>query len=159
MFCGIVNYIYMVRVFLLSLLVLFLTASCDKDQKTLNKLEGTWQVEQVTHLTQDTTKLPGSGTVSFTQCDLDGAAKSCPGTYTFDGQQSNEMNYNVLEKGKELGLFHAGKYTTYNFSNKYKIVQRSDDRLELEGEIRVTWQPVGQNPIVKLVLVGIVLER
>ncbi|GAB3820470.1 hypothetical protein [Pontibacter rugosus] len=134
-------------------------AGCDKDQKTLNKLDGTWQLEQVTHLTQDTTKLPTSGTISFTSCDLDDAAKSCPGTYTFNAQASSALTFNVFEGGKELGMFHTGNYNTYNYSDKYKIVQRSDNRLELEGNLIVVRKPAGANPVTKQVRVGIVLER
>jgi hypothetical protein len=144
-------------------LILFVVAAafsaCDKDQKTLNQLDGTWQIKQVTHLQQDTTKLPSSGSITFTKCDLDDDAKSCPGTYTFDSQQSKALNYNVSEKGKSLGMFHQGPYNTYNLSDIYSIVQRNDDRLELEGDIIVFRTPAGVNPVTKLVKVSLVLER
>ncbi|WP_242926955.1 hypothetical protein [Pontibacter vulgaris] len=148
---------------LYALLLLILAAAaftaCDKDQKTLNQLDGTWQIKQVTHLKQDTTKLPSSGSITFTKCDLDGAAKSCPATYTFGSQPINDLTYNVSEKGKSLGMFHKGPYNTYNLSDMYSIVQRNDDRLELEGDIIVLRTPAGANPVTKVIKVSLVLER
>lgn len=146
-----------------TLLLLILAAAaftaCDKDQKTLNQLDGSWQIKQVTHLKQDTTKLPNAGSITFTKCDQDDDAKSCPGSYTFNSQPSSDITYNVSEKGKSLAMFHKGPYNTYNLSDMYSIVQRNDDRLELEGDLIVFRTPAGANPETKLVNVSFVLER
>ena len=146
-----------------TLLLLLLVAgisACDKDQNTLNKLEGTWQIKQVTHLKQDTTKLPTSGTLILTKCDLDGDAKSCPGTFIFNSQPSKQLVYSVMDKGKTMSFTSVGSHVgfTYMIYGLFKMVHRSDNRLELEGEAGLSVFNAS-TPTPKRVDVRIVLER
>ncbi|WP_139237198.1 hypothetical protein [Pontibacter akesuensis] len=145
---------------LLLLIAAAATTACDKDQKTLNQLDGTWQVKEVTHLKQDTTKLPSSGTITLTKCNLDDAAKSCPGTFTFNSQPSKELVYSVMDKGKTINFTAAGSHEgfMYMLYGPWKVVQQTDDRLELEGEAALSvFNAATRTP--KRVDVRMVLER
>ena len=146
----------------LTLLLIFVTvlSACDKDQKTLNQLEGTWQVKQVTHLKQDTTKLPSTGTITFTKCDLDDASKSCPGTFTFNDQPSKNFVYNIMDSGKTISFTSEGLHEgfTYMLYGPFVVVSKSEDRLELEGEGSLSVFN-GSTPTSKVVDVSLVLER
>lgn len=140
---------------LILLSICFVASSCDKDQRVLDSLDGTWQIKRVTHLEQDTTKLPSSGTITFSKCEL--GQGNCPASYTLEGQEMVQANFHVAEKGKLVGIFGLGY--PYSLSDQYKVVQRNQDRLELEGTISVIWRQAKPTPQNKLVKVNILLER
>lgn len=145
--------------YILSILaILFFTFSCgkDKDQRILDSLDGTWQVKQVMHLDQDTTKLPSTGTFTFIKCDLDGSAKACPGSFTFDARQSVDFVYSVMHNGKVISFNSLGEDRYYMPRGSFNVVQRTDERLELEGTL---WVFNGSSPTEEQVQVSIVLER
>jgi len=87
---------------LLMLAVVISLASCNKDQKAVNQLEGDWKI---TSLKVDGVAQPSSDyentTYTFEKCKVKNG--DCPGKITEDGK-SFDFTYNVSEKGEKMTI-------------------------------------------------------
>lgn len=109
------------KVGLIVLLAGFMLA-CKKDQKAVNKLEGTWTADkwEVSEggITLDLIQLSGSATITFGGCDLESNQWCSYTAYTslLDIKDTIITEYRVSNKGLNLDIKDSLTGTSFNSS-------------------------------------------
>lgn len=100
-----------------ALLGIVMFIACSKDQRTVNRLEGTWKV---TALSENGVAAPDSmyknSTYTFEKCKVKKGA--CPGTLTDDGK-SIPFTYDISDKGEKMTI------TLFGISQTADIIENS----------------------------------
>ncbi len=109
---------------LLVAFMLIIVAACNKDQKVVKQLDGTWKVSSIV---VDGTPEPASSfdddTYTFNSCKV--KKDDCDGTITTDGM-SIPFTYNVSEKGKKFSM--TMNFFGFSFSQTGDILEHSKDK-------------------------------
>jgi len=101
----------------------FLVTSCSKDQKSVNRLEGEWEITSMSYDGEAADKEEYEGlTYTFEKCKT--KKGDCPGTMTFKdpdkGDQKFPFTYNVTEKGTKLTIKMLTESTVWTISDQTK---------------------------------------
>lgn len=131
------------KLFIFSILCVFLIFSCSKDQKTINRLEGTWELVTYYQQSQEGLKtfIESSGEIIFTPYKL---KKTTESTYTRSQNYSvngipqiiNESgNYSIDEKGKRLLIRNKNPDGSYSTDIKIEVNTITSTDLKIVGYI------------------------
>ena len=124
----------MKKLILISFTALLLIA-CKKDQKAVNKLEGTWTADKWEvndgGITLDLIQLSGSATVIFGACDLESNQWCSYTAYTslLNVKDTIISEYRVSNKGLNLDIKDSISGTTFNSS---QILELETNRLRIK---------------------------
>ncbi len=78
---------------------IILFASCSKDQKVVNQLEGTWK--ETSRNVNGVAQTPSNATYAFEKCKV--SKSDCNGTISEDGK-SFPFTYSISDKGKTVKI-------------------------------------------------------
>lgn len=131
------------KLFIFSILCVFLIFSCSKDQKTINRLEGTWELVTYYQQSQEGLKtfIESSGEIIFTPYRLKKTTESTyirSQNYSVNGipQIINESgNYSIDEKGKRLLIRIKNPDGSYSTDIKIEVNTITSTDLKIVGYI------------------------
>lgn len=106
--------------------------ACSKDQAMVNKIDGEWEVEQITFTKdgQDSVAVAPVGTFYFEKCKQ--AYGDCPGYYELDGYERVDMGFVMDTRNNQLNI-NLSSNPEINFGGAYEIDSFSDKNLEISG--------------------------
>lgn len=90
-------------------------ASCDKNQKAVNQLEGEWKVtsQTITAFGFTTTEAPEDNIIyTFNKCDNDDG--NCTGTLQFNSDPAQKFSYSAEDEGESLVLIDEETNSSIN---------------------------------------------
>lgn len=120
----------------LSCVIIFI--ACNKNQKVVNQLDGTWKIEGVTEdgKAQPTTEYENT-TYKFEKCKV--KKGDCPGTVTEDGK-ALAFTYRISDDGEKLTMNVLGQSATADIieNSKTRFKYRSTDSKGVVTETTLT---------------------
>lgn len=106
--------------------------SCNKDQDLTNKMDGEWEIQQITFTAngQDSVATAPLGTFYFEKCPLGNG--NCSGYYELEGFDRVNIGYHVDANPKTLHI-NVPTEAKVRFIGGYSIHTFSRDRLLISG--------------------------
>lgn len=107
--------------------VLLMIACKDENQAIIDKISGTWKIEEITY-SQTGQAIPDSvikystSTFQFDNCALTGSTRQCTGYYNTNGNEKVNIQYGVSASNDETSIsVMETKIPKINLHGSYKV--------------------------------------
>jgi hypothetical protein len=126
-----------------------LLQACSKDQMMVNRIDGEWEIEQITFTKEgkDSVAMAPIGVFYFEKCKQ--AYGDCPGYYELEGNERVDIGFVMDMRNNQLNI-NLSSNPEIKFGGKYEIGSLSRKRLSITGDFSIEDEEVRTSYDIKM---------